>query len=147
MVDLAIMQNQVEAGKVIDVLVSNVGVFIAGKSVLSAYQRNIDTMDFSGGYKGIKWVTPGVSGAAGKELGWYADFDCPANKLYGLNTSQGLVCHQVQEGWQWLDDDGAILNRVQNQLAFEATLYTSMELACVQRNAHFVIGDLIESTL
>lgn len=147
MVDLAIMQNQVESGKVIDVLVSNVGVFIAGKSVLSAYQRNIDTMEFAGGFRGIKWVTPGVSGAAGKELGWYADFDCPSNRLFGLNTSDGLVCHQVQEGWQWLDDDGAVLSRVPNQLAFEATLYTSMELACVQRNSHFVIGDLTESSL
>lgn len=147
MLDLAIMQNQIESGKVVDMLVSNVGVYVAAKSILSAFQRNIDTLDFQGGFKGIRWSTPGVSGASGKDLGWFADFDCPSNRVYGINTSDGLVCHQVQEGWQWLDDDGAILNRVPNQLAFEATLYTSMELACTQRNAHFVIGDLTESSL
>jgi len=46
-----------------------------------------------------------------------------------------------------MDNDGAVLSRVQNYPAFEATLYTSMELACVQRNAHFKITDLTESSL
>lgn len=147
MVDLALLQNQTESGKSVDVLVSNSGVFISAKSILSAYNRNMDTAELKGGFKGLKWATPGVSGIAGKELAWYADFDCPANSLYGLNTSDGLVCHQVEEGWQWLDDDGAILSRVSNELAFEATIYTSLELACVQRNAHFVISDLTEATL
>lgn len=146
-VDYALMQNQVESGKTVDVLVSNVGVFLAAKNILSAYQRFADPVEFKGGFKGIKWNTPGVSGLDGKELGWYADHDAPANALYGLNTSDGLVCHQIAEGWQWLNDDGAILNRVPDQLAFEATLYTSMELACVQRNAHFAITDLTEVTL
>ena len=67
--------------------------------------------------------------------------------MYGLNTDDGLICHQIAEGWQWLDDDGAILSRVPNQLAFEATLYTSMELATPRRNAHFVIEDITEVTL
>jgi hypothetical protein len=147
MVDLAILQNQTEAGKTIDTLVSNTGVFIAAKSILTAYNRNMDTVQLKGGFSGLKWATPGVSGSAGKEIAWYADFDCPANNLYGLNTSDGLVCHQIEEGWQWLDDDGSILSRVTDQLAFEATIYTSMELACVQRNSHFRIGDLIEATL
>jgi len=147
MVDLAILQNQTESGKTIDVLCSNTGVFVAAKSILSAYNRNMDTTQLKGGYTGLKWATPGVSGSAGKEIAWYADFDAPGNELYGLNTSDGLVCHQVEEGWQWLDDDGAILSRVTDQLAFEATIYTSMELACVQRNAHFKISDLTEATL
>jgi hypothetical protein len=146
-IDLAIMNNQIESGKSIGCLVSNAGVFISGKAILSAYNRNADVLDFKGGFKGIKWSTPGISGMDGKELGWYADFDCPSNSLYGLNVDEGLVCHQIEEGWQWMDDDGSILSRVPNKLAFEATIYSSLELACVQRNAHFRIGDLNEATI
>lgn len=147
MIDYAIMNNQIESGKSIDLLVSNAGVFISAKAILSTYQRNVDTMEFKGGFKGIKWSTPGISGIDGKELGWFADFDAPSNSLYGLNTSEGLVCHQIAEGWQWMDDDGAILSRVVDQLAFEATIYSSLELACVQRNSHFKIVDLTEVSL
>lgn len=146
LIDLALMNNQIESGKTVDALVSNAGVFVAAKSILSAYQRNVDTLEFKGGFKGIKWSTPGVAGMDGKDLGWFCDFDAPNNTLYGLNTSEGFVTHQVEEGWQWLDDDGSILSRVADQLAFEATLYTSMELACVQRNAHFRIADITEAS-
>ena len=143
--DLMLLNNQIESGETVSAFISNVGVFVAGKSILSAYQRNVDTLDFNGGFKGIKWSTPGVSGINGGEIGWFADFDCPANTLYGVNFGK-LVCHQIAEGWDWMQDDGAILSRVQNQLAYEAVLYTSMELACVQRNAHFAITDLVEAS-
>jgi hypothetical protein len=147
MIDFAVMQNIVESGSTVNALVSNVGAFLSAKALLNTYQRNSDTVDFKGGFKGIKWSTPGVSGEGAGEIGWYAEFDCPPNRVYGLNTDDGLICHQIAEGWQWLDDDGAILSRVPNQLAFEATLYTSMELATPRRNAHFVIEDITEVTL
>lgn len=144
-IDLMILNNQIESGETINALVSNVGVFVAAKALLSAYQRNVDTIEFKGGFKGIKWATPGVSGVAGGEIGWMAEFDCPANTLYGLNFDK-LVCHQIAEGWEWMQEDGAILSRVSGQLAYEAALYTSMELGCVQRNAHFAITDLVEAS-
>lgn len=143
--DLLLLNNQIEAGETVSAFISNVGAFVAGKAILSAYQRNVDTLDFKGGFKGIKWSTPGVSGINGGEVGWFADFDCPANTLYGVNFDK-LVCHQIAEGWDWMQDDGAILSRVSGQLAYEAILYTSMELACVQRNAHFAYTDLVEAS-
>jgi hypothetical protein len=146
MIDYAILANATEAGESINALVSNIGVFTAGKAVLSAYQRNIDELEFKGGFRGIKWATPGVSGSGVKELGWMPDFDCIPNTLYGLNMDR-FVCHQISEGWKWMDDDGAILSRVSGELAYEAVLYTSLELANKQRNAHFVIQDLTEVTL
>ena len=146
LVNYALLQNTVESGKTVDVLVSNVGVYLSAQQLLSAYGRNMDIVNYKGGFQGVKWTTPGVSGSGSKELGWYADFDAPANALYGLNTSDGLVCHQSAEGWQWMDKDGAILSRVSGYLSYEAVLYTDMELACTQRNSHFVISDLTEST-
>ena len=144
-IDLAILNNQARSGKSISAMVSNAGVFVGGKAILSGYQRNIDTMEFKGGFTGIKWSTPGVSGMGGKDIGWMADFDCPETMLFGL-TFDELVCHQAGEGWQWMQEDGAILSRVAGKLAYEAAMWTLMDVACTARNAHFVIKDLIEAT-
>lgn len=143
--DMAILLNQAESGSPISALVSNAGVFVAGKAILSGYQRNIDTMEFKGGFQGIKWSTPGISGIGGADLGWMADFDCTQGVLYGL-TFDDLVCHQESAGWEWMNEDGAILSRVQNQLAYEATLFTMLEMGCVARNSNFLISDLIEAS-
>lgn len=148
MVTQAILQNTVASGRTIDKLISNVGVGISAQQILSAYQRNADVLEARGGFKGIKWSTPGVGGSASNtELGWFIDFDAPNNSVYGLNTIDGLLCHQVSEGWQWMQEDGAILSRVSGYAAYEGSLFTNMELACVQRNSNFVIGDLTESIL
>ena len=120
--------------------------YVAGKSVLSAYLRNTDTVEMKGGFTGIRWNTPGISGSGAKDLAWYCDFDAPSNLLYLLNSNK-LVSHQIADGWKWMDQDGAIMSRVVDNLAYEAVLYTSLELACVQRNAHGVITDLAEVTL
>lgn len=145
-IDYALLDITSDAGESPDMMVSNLGVYVAGKQVMSAYLRNLDTLEMKGGFNGIKWSTPGISGTGARDVAWYCDFDAPANQLYLLNSAK-LVSHQIAEGWQWMDDDGAILSRVPDQLAFEATLYTSLELACVQRNAHGVIQDLAEVTL
>jgi hypothetical protein len=145
LVDYALLDIAAQSGESPDMMVSNIGVFVQGKGVLSAYQRNLDTVEMKGGFTGIRWNTPGVSGSGVKDLAWTTDFDSPANRLELLNSSK-LVCHQIAEGWQWMDDDGAVLSRVPDQLAYEAVLYTSMELGCVQRNAHGSIQDLAETT-
>lgn len=144
-IDLALLGATAESGETPDLLASNIGAFVAGKSILTGYQRNIDTLELKGGFQGIKWSTPGVNGTAGKDVAWYADFDCPANMLFGIRTSS-LVFHQVVDGWKWMDQDGAILSRVSGFPAYEAVVYTLAELACKQRNANFLISDLIEAS-
>ena len=37
--------------------------------------------------------------------------------------------------FDWMDDDGAVLARVNNTDAYEATLYHYGDIACVARNA------------
>lgn len=144
-VDYALLQVAAKAGESPDLLISNIGAFVAAKGQLSAYQRNIDTVEFKGGFTGIKWNTPGVSGSGTKEIGWMCDFDAPSNRVEMVNTGK-LVAHQIAEGWEWMDEDGAVLSRVANQMAYEGVLYTSLELGCVQRNAHGAITDVAEVT-
>ena len=69
----------------------------------------------------------------------------PKQMSNGINT-EALVMYEDQ-GWRWMDHDGSVLSRVANTAAYEASLYTSQELACVRRNAHFVISDLVESSI
>jgi len=144
-IDRALMDTTAASGATPDILVSGAGVFVAGKSILTGYQRNMDMLELKGGFRGIKWSTPGIAGTAGRDVAWYGDFDCTPNFLYGVN-SDSLVYHQVEEGWQWMDEDGAILSRVPNSLAYEAVVYSFAELACKQRNANFLISDLIEAS-
>lgn len=144
-IDLALLGAAAESGESPGLMVSNTGVFVAGKQILTGYQRNIDVQELPGGYTGIKWATPGVSGSGSKQVAWYADFDCPANMLFGVNTD-GLVFHQVKEGWQWMQEDGAILSRVANSMAYEAVCYNLGDLACKRRNAQFLISDLSEAS-
>jgi hypothetical protein len=145
LVDYALLDIASQSGVSPNAMVSNIGVFVQGKGVLSAYNRNIDTVEMKGGFSGIRWTTPGIAGSGVAELAWTTDFDAPANRLDIINTDK-LVCHQISEGWEWMQEDGAILSRVPDQLAYEAVLFTSMELACVQRNAHGSITDLTETT-
>lgn len=143
LIDSALLKITARSGETPDMMVSNIGAFVAGKGVLSAYQRNIDVVEMKGGFSGIRWTTPGVSGSGAKDITWSCDFDAPANRLELINSSK-IVCHQIAEGWEWMDEDGAVLSRVPDQLAYEGVLYTSLELGCVQRNAHGSIQDLIE---
>jgi hypothetical protein len=47
--------------------------------------------------------------------------------------------------WEFLVEDGAVLNRVPNQDAYEATLFLYSELGTDGRNAHAKIADLTEA--
>lgn len=143
--DLALLDTTANAGDTPNILLSNSGVFVAGKAVLAAYQRNIDTVEMKGGFQGIKWNTPGISGSGARDIGWACDFDTPANVLYGLNTDSMLL-HESFPGWEWMDDDGAILSRVSGELAFEAVLWAFFDLGVVQRNANFLISDITEAS-
>ena len=46
--------------------------------------------------------------------------------------------------WHFMDDDGAVLSRVANKRAYEATLVKDMDFATDQRNAHGVVNAIAE---
>lgn len=55
------------------------------------------------------------------------DRDCPAETIYGLDSSRLMILHNAD--WDWMSEDGAILNRVPNQDAYEATFFKYCEFA------------------
>jgi len=143
----SIMKTLTNSGKKPSLLVSAEGVNLAISNLLLSLKRNMEQTQLKGGYAGIQFYSPSVSGKGDEApTALYADFDCPNNRLYGINP-EVLVFHQVGDGFQFMDLDGAVMNRKPDLDAYEATLYMYGELACKQRNAHFVIKDITEVTI
>ena len=143
----SIMKTLTNSGKKPSLLVSAEGVNLAISNLLLSLKRNMEQTSLKGGYAGIQFYSPSVSGKGDEApTALYADFDCPNNRLYGINPDV-LVYHQVGDGFQFMDLDGAVMNRKPDVDAYEATLYAYGELACKQRNAHFVIKDITEVTI
>ena len=143
----SIMKTLTNSGKKPSLLVSAEGVNLAISNLLLSLKRNMEQTQLKGGYAGIQFYSPSVSGKGDEApTALYADFDCPNNRLYGINPDV-LVYHQVGDGFQFMDLDGAVMNRKPDVDAYEATLYAYGELACKQRNAHFVIKDITEVTI
>jgi hypothetical protein len=143
----SIMKALINSGKKPSLLVSSEGVHMSVANLFLSLKRNMEQTQLKGGYAGIQYYSPSVSGQGDEgPTVLYADFDCPNNRLYGINP-ESLVWHQVGEGWQFMDLDGAVMNRKPDIDAYEATLTCYAELACKQRNSHFVIKDLTETTI
>jgi hypothetical protein len=143
----SIMKTLTNSGKKPSLLVSAEGVNLAISNLLLSLKRNMEQTNLKGGYAGIQFYSPSVSGKGDERpTALYADFDCPNNRLYGINP-EVLTYHQVGDGFQFMDLDGAVMNRKPDVDAYEATMYAYGELACKQRNAHFVIKDITEVSI
>lgn len=106
-------------------------------SQLKSQKRFTDTVDLKGGFKGLS------IDAGNTSLALAVDRDCPDNSAFLLNLGC-LVQHQSSD-WEFMDEDGAVLNRVAGVDAYEATLFKYHELTTDRRNVHGIITDLSES--
>lgn len=68
------------------------------------------------------------------------DKHCPDGKMFFLDMST-FALFQDSEG-QWMDEDGAILHRVTDSHAYEASWFRFVQLVCDQPAANCVIYDL-----
>lgn len=144
LINTAIQDASIESDEQVKLLISNAGVSRAIAALMQSMKRNIDNVELKGGYKGIRWSAPmeGMDDSGDIALRW--DRDCPANALYGISP-ESLVQYEMSD-WDWMQEDGAILSRVSNKHAYEATYFKLHELACYRRNANFVITELTEAS-
>lgn len=87
-------------------------------------------IDLDGGYKALSYDNIPV----------VKDRDCHPNRLYFLDESTFMFFEASE--LEWMDKDGAILNRVANTDAYEATLYSYVELACSDPRNNGAITDI-----
>jgi hypothetical protein len=120
-------------------------LIIASHAAVRAYANSLKTQKrFSGEPLDLKGGFKATSVSAGRNtLALWAERDCPDATAFIVNTDH-LVQFEASD-WEFMDEDGAVLNRVANTDAYEATLFKYHELATDQRNAHGKLTSLTVS--
>lgn len=113
------------------------GVHRAYANLLTAQKRFPSTLEMKGGFKGLDMTAGGGSVA----LVW--ERDCPANTAFYLHKPSFKL--HTESDWEFMDLDGAVLSRVANTDAYEATLYRYAEQTVDRRNTSGKILDLTEA--
>lgn len=127
----------IDSGAAPDLLITSHGVVRAYAAGLQDQRRFNDNVELKGGFS-----VPTVQ-AGSVMLPMLADRFAPQEAAFLVNTDK--LCQHQQSDWEFMDEDGAVLNRVPNVDAYEATLFKYHELTTDQRNAHGVVEDLTES--
>lgn len=136
----AVETIRVRSGMVPDLIATTPGIVLR-YSELFLPLRRIDGQQAQlvGGYKPLYEVLVG-----GGAIPVIADGDCPAYRMFFLNTNCIRMADLV--GTQWADMDGATFRQVVDQDGIEAYIRKYWELAVTQRNAHGILKD-IEDTI
>jgi len=103
-----------------DFLACNDGVHRAYIDEQNTYKRNLEMMKVDGGYKLVSYNGIPISVEKYMQDGM----------MDILNTKQMKLSRL--EPWNWMDEDGAILHRVTDKAAYEATLVQYSELICMK---------------
>ena len=103
-------------------------------ATLKTQKRFANTVELKGGFSAITFQT------GRGEVALWAERDCLDNVAFLVNTSH--LTHWVMSDWTFMDRDGAVLNRVANTDAYEATLYKYHEFGTDRRQAHGKLTDL-----
>lgn len=141
LVNKNIQNAEILSDKQVDLMVTDASVHRALAAQQTAMRRNNDTVALKAGYTGLAWEVAGEGNPTSKRrtLMWHRDN--PEGQLFGLCTDE--LVEFVGLDWDWMDDDGAVLSRVPDKTAFEATFMKINELATSRRNAMFKLTGLV----
>lgn len=70
--------------------------------------------------------------------------DCPKGYAFFLRLAEFLWIWLYGQDWNWMQRDGAVLNRVANSDAYEATLFKYCDLGCTMRKYQGLIKNLAD---
>lgn len=136
--ETAIDEIGIESGKAPNLIVTSHGVIRNYAAQLQGQRRYMGSdMDLKAGFSNV------VVSAGAVTLPLMAERFAPANAAFIVNTDE--LCEHKSSDWEFMQEDGAVLNRVPNADAYEATMFRYSELTTSQRNAHGVVEDLTES--
>lgn len=131
---------RIAGGGVPSVIFTSLGVRRAYFNLLVQQRRTTNTQEFTGGFKGLAFVTDGG------EIPVVADVDCRANTMIFLNEKE-IKLYEAGD-WSFMDRDGSKWQRVITSAgsfdAYAATMYKYCEMGTHRRNAHGRINDITE---
>lgn len=123
-----------DSGQDVDLIVTSHKASRAFAATQKSQKRYVNNLDLQGGFKALSVQT------GRGEVALYPERDCLDDVAFLLSTAN--LTHWVMSDWSFMDRDGAVLSRVANTDAYEATLYKYHELGTDKRNAHGKITDL-----
>lgn len=116
----AIDQIKKRTGEKPNFIVCNDGVKRAYLDEQNAYKHNIDFKDVDGGYRLIA----------------YDDVPITDEKYMDAEIMDFIALKEFILGrlgdWDWMDDDGAIMHRINNKTAYEGTMVMYADLLCMK---------------
>ena len=139
----ASQEVNVNSGEEINLWVTTAGVQRAYAALLTTLKRFNDPVNLHGGFKALDLsnTNQGQTGTNTVAMVW--DKDCQSNTAWGMTTRR-FQWYKMSD-WEFMEEDGAVLSRVPNVDAYEATLFLYAELATDGRNSHAKIGSLTEA--
>lgn len=133
---------RIAGGGVPTVIFTSLGVRRAYFQLLSQQRRYNDTVEFTGGFKGLKFTVD-----AG-DIPLISDSDAPPNKAWFVNEKQ--IKLYEEKDWSFMNRDGSMWQRViqstGNYDAYGSYLYKYCQVGTHQRNAHGLLSDIAEAS-
>lgn len=120
------------AGGKTNFLISSFGVRRAYQDLLLATKRTTDVMQLKGGYEALTY----------NGMPFTVDAYCQEGTMYGLDMTTWKLYHIMD--WDWLQEDGAVLNRVADRPVWEATLARYLDLGCSLPRGNFKMTGITE---
>lgn len=121
--------HQISDGSV-DVWVTTHGIRRQYLNTLVGSKRYPNTMELDGGFKALTYD--------GRPL--VVDKDCTRGRVYGLSLETIFLIYETD--YDWMDQDGSVLQRSLDEDSFQATLYRYWNTATDQRNRNVLITDI-----
>lgn len=122
-----------KAGGRVNFYATTHGVRRAYQNLLVQYKRFVEPMKLTGGWEVLSY----------NSQPFVADKYAQAGTIYGLDLSTWKF---LQMGdWDWLSDDGSVLNRVADKAIWEATMVKYGELICNKPRANFKMTGVTEA--
>lgn len=123
------------SGKKPTAVFTSLGVRRSYFNLLSQQRRYTDVRSFDGGMQGLAFNY-------GTEIPVVADVDATFNTMYFVHEPSMAVV--MNTDWEWIDEQGAIMQKIPGYDMFVAEMRKFWELATRQRNANGIITDVIE---
>lgn len=120
------------AGGKINFLSGSYGVRRGYQNLLLATKQIVEVMSLKGGFKELSY----------NGMPFSVDKYNPKGTLFGLDTSTWKMYQMLD--FDWLEEDGAVLNRVANKAVWEATLARYCDLGCSKPRGNFKATGITE---
>jgi hypothetical protein len=134
----------IRSGEELNLWVTDAGVHRNVAALMTSLKRFPVPVELHGGYSALDMSAVGQGRTGGVTVSMVYDADCPSGQAFGLTTDK-FQWYKASD-WEFMEEDGAVLNRVPNVDAYEGTLFLYAELATDKRNAHALVKDLFFNT-